>query len=141
MFGNDRAGLRAQYATAWRKARAGDALSPLESALATLIEEHPEYQPLFEGSGEALAECEFPPERGTENPFLHLGLHMALREQVATDRPSGIRRIHQRLSNRQGSPHAAEHRMMGCLGQTLWEAQRSGQPPDENRYLECLKGL
>ena len=56
MFGNDRAGLRAQYATAWQKARAGEALSPLETALASLVEEHPEYQSLFEGSGEALAQ-------------------------------------------------------------------------------------
>jgi hypothetical protein len=25
-----------------------------------------------------------------ENPFLHMGLHLALREQIATDRPAGI---------------------------------------------------
>ena len=141
MFGHDRATLRAQYGNAWRKARAGEPLSPLEQALARLVEDHPEYHPLFGEHGDAALEREFSPDTGQENPFLHLGLHMALREQVATDRPAGIRRIHKRLSARQGSAHAAEHVMMNCLGQALWEAQRSGQPPDENRYVDCLKRL
>ncbi|MFU8837969.1 MAG: DUF1841 family protein, partial [Thiohalomonadaceae bacterium] len=26
-------------------------------------------------------------------------------------------------------------------GQALWEAQRSGQMPDEQAYLECLRKL
>jgi hypothetical protein len=141
MFGHDRATLRAQYGAAWRKARAGEPLSPLEQALASLIEDHPEYHALFGEDDDAALQREFFPDGGQENPFLHLGLHMALREQVATDRPAGIRRIHKRLTARQGSPHAAEHVMMNCLGQALWEAQRSGQPPDESRYLDCLQRL
>lgn len=141
MFGHDRATLRAQYGAAWRKARAGAALSPLEQALAQLIEEHPEYHALFGEDDDAARRRDFSPDAGAENPFLHLGLHMALREQVATDRPAGIRRIHRRLAARQGSPHAAEHVMMHCLGQALWEAQRAGRPPDEGRYLDCLNRL
>ena len=141
MFGHDRATLRAHYVTAWRKARAGEPLSPLEQALANLIEDHPEYHVLFGADDDASLLREFSLDTGQENPFLHLGLHMALREQVATDRPAGIRRIHQRLAARQGSPHAAEHVMMSCLGEALWEAQRMARSPDETRYLDCLKKL
>jgi hypothetical protein len=31
--------------------------------------------------------------------------------------------------------------MLEPLAQTLWEAQRSGSPPDEQRYLERLEQL
>ena len=37
--------------------------------------------------------------------------------------------------------HHAEHRMIDCLAQILWEAQSSNQPPDEKQYLENLRRL
>jgi hypothetical protein len=69
-----------------------------------------------------------------------MGMHITLREQAGTDRPPGIRAIHQKLLSKQGA-HEAEHAMMECLGQTLWNAQRNNQPPDEAAYLDCLKKL
>jgi hypothetical protein len=41
-----------------------------------VIAEHPEYIPLLESSM-ALG-AEFTPEGARENPFLHMGLHLAL---------------------------------------------------------------
>jgi len=29
--------------------------------------------------------------------------------------------------------------VLECLGETVWEAQRTGRPPDDNAYLECLR--
>ncbi len=130
--------LRRAYVTAWQKSRAGETLTPLEAQIAHVIAEHPEYQGLLE-TPEALLEAEFLPEGGAHNPFLHLGLHLAIREQVSTDRPAGIARIHARLSAQLGSVHAAEHRMLEILGETLWEAGRSGAAPDETAYLERLE--
>ena len=132
--------LRNAYVSAWRKAQAGDTLTPLEAQIAHVIAEHPEYQALLEGPQEVL-EAQFLPEWGAENPFLHLGLHLALREQVSTDRPPGIARIHSLLSARLRSPHEAEHRMLEALGETLWEAARSGRAPDESAYLERLRRM
>jgi len=34
--------------------------------------------------------------------------------------------------------HAAEHAMIECLGEALWQAQRSGRAPDEAAYLAAL---
>ena len=34
------------------------------------------------------------PQTFRENPFFFLGLHLAIRQQVATDRPAGIARVH-----------------------------------------------
>jgi hypothetical protein len=68
-------------------------------------------------------------------------MHLALHEQLDTDRPAGIREIHARLAGRLGGRHAAEHAMMECLGAVLWEAQRTGLPPDEDAYIVALKAL
>lgn len=127
------------YRNAWRKYTARQPLEPLEAQIAAVIAEHPEYVPMVE-SGEAL-EADYTPEGGRQNPFLHMGLHLALREQVATDRPPGIAQIHQALSQRLGTAHAAEHSMLEVLAETLWEAQRCTRAPDEQRYLERLRSL
>jgi hypothetical protein len=70
-----------------------------------------------------------------------MGLHLAIREQVATNRPSGIAGVHESLSKRMGDPHAAEHLMLEPLAETLWEAKRNGRAPNELAYLEKLRAL
>ena len=84
---------------------------------------------------------EYTVEAGATNPFLHMGLHLGIREQVATGRPAGIETIHAELAIRMGDAHAAEHRMIDCLAETLWEAQSCNQAPDEAAYLERLRRL
>ena len=138
--GQSRDELRRMYLEAWRKFSAKQPLEPLEAQLAAVIAEHPEYVPFLE-SGDTALGADFTPEGGQSNPFLHLGLHLAIREQVATDRPKGIAAIHQKLAARLGDAHAAEHVMLEPLAETIWEAQRGGILPDEQRYLERLKTL
>lgn len=138
--GQSRDELRRMYAAAWRKFSAKQPLQPLEGQLAAVIVEHPEYVEWIESAEEALA-AEFSPESGRQNPFLHMGLHLAIREQVATDRPGGIAEIHQKLAVRCGDVHAAEHLMIEPLAQAIWESQRNGRVPDEQAYLERLRAL
>jgi hypothetical protein len=129
--------LRRMYVEAWRKHRERLPMEPLEAQIADVIAAHPEYHALFNEPERALHE-DYTPERGESNPFLHLGLHLAIREQVGTDRPAGIRAAYQALVLRRGQ-HDAEHLIADCLGRALWEAQRSGQPPDEQAYLEAVR--
>ena len=140
MFSQDRDSLRRYLAAAWAKASAGEPLEPLEHQIADLVRGHPEYQPLL-ADPEAAVGRDFAPEAGQTNPFLHLGLHLALLEQVTTDRPAGVRDRYQALVRRSGDAHVAEHLAMECLAQALWEAQRRRQPPDEAAYLEHLTRL
>jgi hypothetical protein len=137
--GQNRDQMRRMYLEAWRKFSAREPLQPLEAQLAAVIAEHPEYVTWLEG-GEGAVGAEFTPEGGQANPFLHMGLHLAIREQVATNRPVGITEVHQRLVARLG-PHEAEHAMLEPLAETLWEAQRQGSTPDEQVYLERLRKL
>lgn len=138
--GSGREALRRRYLEAWRKLGARLPLEPLEAQIAAVIVAHPEYVPLLESGEDALA-ADFAPESGRENPFLHMGMHLAIREQAGTDRPPGIARIHAGLTRALGGAHAAEHAMMEALAATLWEAQRAGVAPDEESYLERLKAL
>ena len=138
--GQNREQLRQMYLNAWRKYTARQPLEPLEAQIAAVIAEHPEHVPLLESGPDALA-ADYTPDGGRENPFLHMGLHLALREQVATDRPAGIARIHRALAQRLVNPHGAEHTMLEVLAEVLWEGQHSGRAPDEQRYLERLRAL
>ena len=138
--GQSREQLRQSYLDAWRKYSAHLPLEPLEAQLAAVIAEHPEYVPLLESGAPALT-ADYTPEGGRQNPFLHMGLHLAIREQVATGRPAGIGQIHEALTRRLGDAHAAEHAMLEPLAEVLWEAQRSGRMPDEERYLERLRAI
>ena len=138
IFGQDRNELRQMYADAWKKRCEDLPMSPLETQIADVIEMHPEYHSEIAG---AELDRDYTPDGGRTNPFLHMGLHLGIREQVATDRPSGIARVHADLRHRLGDEHLAEHLMMECLGEALWRAQRNGIPPDEDAYIEALRRL
>ncbi|HSN52852.1 MAG TPA: DUF1841 family protein [Woeseiaceae bacterium] len=138
MFGQDRRELRKMYLDAWQKHVAGRPMSPLEAQIADVVAEHPEYHDALTGGD---LDRDYTPEGGRANPFLHMGLHLGIREQVATDRPAGVAAIHRRLAARDGDRHVAEHRMIECLAETLWEAQGANHAPDEALYLERLRRL
>ena len=140
MFGNDRNPLRRYYCTVWDKAQAGQPLEPLEQLIAGVIRDHPEYQPALVDVESALGR-EYLPEMGETNPFLHMGMHIAIQEQLGGQHPAGIVEVYQQLRRRLGDRHAAEHQMIECLGETLWEAQRRGAEPDERAYLRRLRRL
>lgn len=136
MFNPTRDQVRRFFFDAWGKYRNGQPLEGLEQSAVEIILLHPDYQPLLE-SEESLAR-EFAPEGGQLNPFLHLSLHLAVAEQLSIDQPRGIRDLHAKLQATRDA-HAALHVVLECLGETVWQAQRTGTAPDEAAYLECLR--
>ncbi len=122
----------------WRKRTAGELLTPLEDLVAQLIEKHPEYHALLEAP-EKHQGRDYAPEYGDTNPFLHLMMHLTIEEQISIGQPHGIREHFRRLSEHFQSEHDAQHRMMECLGEMLWQAQRNGSAPDAAVYLACLE--
>ncbi|HEX3915606.1 MAG TPA: DUF1841 family protein [Steroidobacteraceae bacterium] len=130
--------LRTAYAEAWAKHLARAPLTPLEAQIADVIGAHPEYQRVVSDADAALG---FEPDGAgiADNPFLHMGLHLAVREQIAIDRPPGIRDLHRQFLARRADVHLAEHALMEALGEELWTAQRNGRAPDEQRYLAVAR--
>tara|TARA_Y100001935_G_C17259832_1_gene485733 strand:- start:117 stop:542 length:426 start_codon:yes stop_codon:yes gene_type:complete len=137
MFSHNRENIRRFYKETWKKHLDKIPLEGLELLVRQVIEEHPEYHESITSEEDQNYDI----ESGESNPFLHMGMHITLAEQLGSDRPAGIRTLHHKISLREGSPHKAEHKMMECLGLVLWEAQRDGTAPDENKYLECIKKL
>ncbi|MDE2140510.1 MAG: DUF1841 family protein, partial [Gammaproteobacteria bacterium] len=114
-------------------------LSALETIVAEVIRLHPEYHTLLAGDPDKTLDHDWLPEGGETNPFLHMGLHIAIREQLSIDRPPGVKAAYAALLERTGNAHAAEHIMLECLAETLWRGQREGRLPDDQAYLACLK--
>lgn len=138
MFGNDRARMRAYFQEVWRKRSAGTPLEPLENVIVSVIEMHPEYHPTLLDGASLTEDFEGP------NPYLHMGMHIALHEQLGADRPPGVRKLYQRVGRRFPDRHAAEHAMMDCLREVMLEAQSRGGELDatsEAQYLRALKSL
>jgi hypothetical protein len=138
--GQDRDAMRRAWRTAWQRHLRGLPLEPIQAQLVALIAAHPEYHALMNVTDAMPVEAQQDSAEATD-AYLHLALHLALREQLSTDRPRGIARIHQRLGAAAGNSHAAEHRMIAVLAQTLWEAQRAARAPGEQQYLEQLQRL
>lgn len=134
MFGTDRNQLRQMYKSAWEKFNQQQILTALEIQITDVIKQHPEYHDFV-----TQLDKDFLPELGQTNPFLHMGLHLGLREQLSTNRPAGITDIYNQLIQIKASPHDAEHIMIECLAEAMWSSQINNTPPDESTYLLCLK--
>lgn len=136
MFGTDRTQLRLMYKNAWDKHLQKQILTSLEVQIVDVISEHPEYHDFV-----TQMDKDFLPEMGETNPFLHMGLHLGLREQISTNRPKGITKICQQLLTLKKDSHATEHAMIDCLAEAMWSSQSNNTVPDEARYIKCLRKL
>ena len=121
----------------WRKRRNSELLTPLEDLAAQLIAKHPEYHAVLENP-ERHHDQNYQPEHGAANPFLHLMMHLTIEEQISINQPAGIRAHFARLTHKFESEHDAQHRMMECLGEMIWQAQRNRTQPDAAIYIACL---
>lgn len=140
IFPEGRDDMRRIFLNAWEKHNIEHPLEDMERRIVDVILLHPEYHPLLADEDTALSR-DYPPELGVSNPFLHMGLHIAVREQLATQRPSGIVSLYQTLLLKLRDAHEVEHRMLECLGEVLWRAQRDSAAPDEAAYLACLQKI
>jgi hypothetical protein len=138
MYAPSQADVRRFFCEVHSRWRQGLPLEPLQAQAAQWVAEHPEYAKDLADVEAALA-LEYAVEDGRTNPFLHLSMHLSLAEQVSIDQPRGVRQACELLAARLGSLHEAHHQMMECLGEMIWESQRSGLPPDGHRYLDCVR--
>jgi hypothetical protein len=138
MYSSNRDDTRQAFFDTWKKMQAGEPMTGLETIIAEVIRLHPEYHRLLEDGGRSL-DKDWLPEGGEANPFLHMGMHIAIREQLSIDRPTGIKAAYQTLLAKTHDVMAAEHLMLDCLGEALWRAQRENRLPDEQAYLACIK--
>jgi hypothetical protein len=137
MFNPSRDEARQFFFDTWRKYRQREVLSPMENMALDVILLHPEYQAVLEDP-ERYQDMDYLPEMGDTNPFLHMGMHIAVNEQLSIDQPPGIRDRFERLLSKTGEEHAAMHQVMECLAEMIWQAQRNTSSLDVSIYFACL---
>ena len=138
MFTPSKEQVRRFFCTAWAGYQAGTTLEPLQALAASWIAEHPEWHAELADTEAAVAR-DYGSDDPARNPFLHLSMHLSISEQCSIDQPRGIRQAVELLSARRDDLHAAHHEVMECLGAMLAEGRASGQPPDGERYLSCVR--
>lgn len=138
LYGNDREQIRFYYYEAWQKYLKNQSLNELESIIVEVIQQNPEFQYLFEADAYKLNQ-NF--DNHQVNPFWQMGLHIAIKEQIKSDRPLGIRQIYHQLKQHYESAHKAENIMIHYLEQILIQSQQTGMQPDEYHYLRKLYQL
>lgn len=138
-YGDTVQDTRQLFFLSWQKYRQNQQLLPLEKQIVDVIVSHPEYHALLEVA--VPREAAYFPELGQSNPFLHMGLHLVIRDQVATDSPPGITTIYKQLVSEYADIIAVEHLIMEPLAECLWQAQRSHSMPDEASYLRACHQL
>jgi hypothetical protein len=137
MYTDDRNAYRHSFFDVWAKHEKKLPLEPVEANILDVILQHPEYHSMLQQRDQFMHQ-EFELE---ENPFFHMSLHIAVREQLHMNRPEGIRDAYQHLLTRYETPKEAEHSMTLLLAKTLFTAHQTGQVPDEAIYLKELLAI
>lgn len=139
----NRAQLRAHrqvFWDTWQKAQADLPINALEVRIARVIEMHPEYHTFFDDMDKFL-ERDFQVDDGM-NPYLHLSLHLAIEEQLATKHPPEAAKLMEHLMiNLKKERHEALHVILEALAEVVYNGQRSGQEPDPIAYAGQLRVL
>ncbi|MDQ6951383.1 MAG: DUF1841 family protein [Mariprofundales bacterium] len=125
---------------AWSRAQHGLALNALEQRIVAVIALHPEYHAMFRDK-EAFLDRDQHPDDGL-NPYLHLSLHLALEEQLATSQPPAIVvALHHLMQVKGMERHQALHKLLELLAETVHQAQHNGGEPDVLAYQHRLEEI
>lgn len=123
---------------AWAKFKQQAPLTDLEKIAVEVLQMHPEYHAILEAP-ERYMQQQYFPEMGETNPFLHLSLHLSVIEQIAINQPIGIKAIYEQLKQKHNDQHLAQHDILDCLAETIWQSQRNNTPLDSTHYLGLLQ--
>ena len=137
MFNPSRDQVRQFFFGVWGKYRNNQPLEGAEKPALEIILAHPEYHDMLD-QPERNLDRDYPPEFGETNPFLHMSMHLAIAEQLSIDQPPGIRKRHETLLALHGDAMSAQHGIMDCLAEMIWQAQRQGSAFDPAIYFDCL---
>lgn len=137
LYGENRQDHRQIFFDVWRKQQNHEPLDALEKKILSILLQHPEYHFIF-SNAEKFLDTEYFPELGETNPFLHLGLHLTVLEQIQINQPHGITGLYKKCLEVFEDSHEAEHCIMNSLAITLHEVMSGNKPFDEKAYLERI---
>ena len=142
LFNPSRDEVREFFFNTWSKYKQSQLLTDLEKIGLSVMLLHPEYQSVLDAPAQ-FKHQEYFPDFGETNPFLHMSLHLSILEQISINQPIGIAGIYEALKlkhqNEHQFEHNAQHDILDCLGETIWQAQRNNSALDSQQYLNLLQ--
>ena len=138
LFNPSRNEVREFFFGVWTKFRASQSLSDIEKMGLGVINMHPEYHAIL-NSPEQYKQQEYFPKFGETNPFLHMSLHLSILEQISINQPIGIVGIYEQLKLKHQNEHDAQHDILECLAEAIWQAQRNNIGLDADYYWQLLQ--
>jgi hypothetical protein len=138
LFNPSRDEVRAFFFDAWAKFKAQKPLTDLEKIALGVMHLHPEYHSILD-TPELFQNQQYFPEFGETNPFLHMSLHLSILEQISINQPIGIVGIYEQLKLKHQDEHNAQHDILECLGEVIWQAQRNNSAIDSQYYVQLLQ--
>ena len=138
LFNPSRDEVREFFFDAWAKFKAQKPLTDLEKIGLGIMHMHPEYHRILDAP-EQFKSQEYFPEFGETNPFLHMSLHLSILEQISINQPIGIAAIYEKLKLKHQDEHDAQHDILDCLAETIWQAQRNHTDLDAAQYLQLMQ--
>jgi hypothetical protein len=67
-------------------------------------------------------------------------MHLSILEQLSINQPFGLKELYLELCVKYGNEHEAQHQVIDCLGEMIWQSQHNNMQPDPQVYLQCLRG-
>ena len=98
---------------------------------------HPEYHAIIEAP-ERHVDRDYRPSRATSIRSCTCRCISRSPSSSRSISRRGIVAQFERLRAARGDAHAALHDVVECLGEVVWQAQRTGTGPDAALYLDCL---
>ena len=142
LFNPSRDEVREFFFNAWSHYQAQKPLTDLEKIALSVMHMHPEYHAIL-SAPEQFKHQEYFPEFGETNPFLHMSLHLSILEQISIDQPIGIADVYAQLKlkhqNEHNVEHKAQHDILECLGESIWQAQRNNAALNAEYYVQLLQ--
>jgi hypothetical protein len=138
LFNPSRDEVRAFFFDTWAKFNSQKSLTDLEKIALGVMHMHPEYHAIL-GAPEQFQNQEYFPEFGETNPFLHMSLHLSILEQISINQPIGITDIYEQLKLKHQVEHDAQHDILECLGEVIWQAQRNNSAINSQYYVQLLQ--
>ena len=138
LFNPSRDEVREFFFDAWAKFKLQKPLTDLEKIALGVMHMHPEYHAILQAP-EQFKSQEYFPEFGVTNPFLHMSLHVSILEQISINQPIGIAALYETLKTKHQNEHDAQHDILECLGEVIWQAQRNNNALDSQQYLILLQ--
>lgn len=131
--------VRNFFFTTYEKGVEHAVLTDLEKIAYSVILEHSEYHQVLNNRDKYFG-YSWLPEAGETNPFLHLSMHLSILEQLSINQPFGLKELYLELCVKYGNEHEAQHQVIDCLGEMIWQSQHNNMQPDPQVYLQCLRG-